>query len=317
MNPIPIFTPQMPLQLQRPVIHPDRTSRPLFESTGHFFIYPGASEAIWDKEFESITRPLDSQSDIGPQKSDTFHQAPTKPPQTPQDGDELARTAGLLVESVRDSQNPKFQKSQFMNLMKQLRDREVVVDGDRMVENASGASSGSMEWARDFRTDVKGKGRSIDNIDSSAVRPTLVSADDLGSRRAFRSFTRGFSQSRVDERQLDVDEITEETHLGQKDDPNDAYFRQDNEEYIQYWNGHRTEQLQHATSSKTQSADWDRMQQQWELFEANATGIKPVDGYQFQTNNPYLLGDKSRNRQHMIHLGIQESSYEVCLSLST
>jgi hypothetical protein len=49
------------------------------------------------------------------------------------DPDALARTAGQLLDSVKDNQSDKFQKSQFLELMRQLRDREVRVEGDKIV----------------------------------------------------------------------------------------------------------------------------------------------------------------------------------------
>ncbi|TGZ85027.1 hypothetical protein EX30DRAFT_337453 [Ascodesmis nigricans] len=51
-----------------------------------------------------------------------------------QDGDELARTAGQLLESVKGDSSEKFQKSNFLALMRKLRDHEVVIQGDTMVE---------------------------------------------------------------------------------------------------------------------------------------------------------------------------------------
>ena len=49
------------------------------------------------------------------------------------DADELARTAGELLDNVRHDQNPKFQNSSFLSLMRQLRDREVHVEGDKII----------------------------------------------------------------------------------------------------------------------------------------------------------------------------------------
>ena len=50
------------------------------------------------------------------------------------DPDELARTAGQLLDSVKDNQSQKFQESTFLSLMRRIRDREVRVEGDKMVE---------------------------------------------------------------------------------------------------------------------------------------------------------------------------------------
>ncbi|KAF2638149.1 hypothetical protein P280DRAFT_471810 [Massarina eburnea CBS 473.64] len=54
--------------------------------------------------------------------------------QPPHDSDEMAETAGKLLERVADNTSEKFQKSNFLELMRRLRDREVRVEGDKMVE---------------------------------------------------------------------------------------------------------------------------------------------------------------------------------------
>ena len=50
------------------------------------------------------------------------------------DADELAKTAGDLLDKVKGDTSKKFQESNFLSLMKQLRDREVVVSGDKIVD---------------------------------------------------------------------------------------------------------------------------------------------------------------------------------------
>ncbi|KAI9881055.1 MAG: hypothetical protein M1830_008937 [Pleopsidium flavum] len=50
------------------------------------------------------------------------------------DSDELARTAGELLDSVKYNQSQKFQESNFLGLMRRLRDREVRVEADKMVD---------------------------------------------------------------------------------------------------------------------------------------------------------------------------------------
>ncbi|KAM5500899.1 hypothetical protein McanMca71_004756 [Microsporum canis] len=46
------------------------------------------------------------------------------------ESDELSRTAGELLDRVSHDQSQKFKESNFLALMRQLRDREIVVDGD-------------------------------------------------------------------------------------------------------------------------------------------------------------------------------------------
>lgn len=50
------------------------------------------------------------------------------------DADELARTAGELLDNVKHDQSRKFRESNFLSLMRQLRDREVQVEGDKIVD---------------------------------------------------------------------------------------------------------------------------------------------------------------------------------------
>lgn len=50
------------------------------------------------------------------------------------DDEELALTAGQLLDSVADNTTEKFKQSQFLALMRKLRDHEIRVEGERMVE---------------------------------------------------------------------------------------------------------------------------------------------------------------------------------------
>lgn len=296
------------------------------------------SEAVWDKEFDNMSAtPVASIEDSLNQwlDSDSGQQQETqRKAQPPPDGDELARTAGLLVDSVRDEQNPKFKNSQFLGLMQQLRDREITVEGDKMVPSTAGATG----WASEFQnqTDSKGKGKAVDRDIFNL--PTRTPEESLNSRKAYRSLVRGIDDSQLAGATVPADMLSRmdqpELHYNSQyrsmaqsprtvaqaaaasdtataQDPEDTYFDQENAEYAQYWSAHHSEPAQHAIPGASQSAEWDRMQREWELFEANATGIKPVDNYQFQTNNPYLLGERSRTRQHMMHLNGPQSFYEV------
>jgi hypothetical protein len=48
--------------------------------------------------------------------------------------DDMAATAGKLLESVADNTSDKFQNSQFLGLMRKLRDRELRVEVDKIVQ---------------------------------------------------------------------------------------------------------------------------------------------------------------------------------------
>jgi hypothetical protein len=50
------------------------------------------------------------------------------------DSDELARTAGQLLEKLNHEQSQKFKESSFLALMRRIRDREVHIEGDEFRE---------------------------------------------------------------------------------------------------------------------------------------------------------------------------------------
>jgi peroxin-5 len=232
------------------------------------------AESLWDREFQSQETALSAQTPthaeplITPNAA-TAEASSSQEPGTRQIDEELARTAGQLVETVKDEVNPKFKESAFMGLMRQLRDGEVVVEGDRMVEAGP--------EVRGSARDVKGKGR---------VGGGQMFVPRDGVQRV------GVQQQGHEEK----DQV----------DPNDAYFRAENEEFIRYWNDH------HDTQNLTRADTWDYLQEQWDRFEATSIGIRPVDTYQFQLSNPYLLGNSSARD------GVQRqrNAHEVrCLSL--
>jgi peroxin-5 len=198
---------------------------------------------------------------------------------------------------VKHEQNPKFQKSQFMNLMKQLRDGEVIVDGNQVVQ-----SDGTRTSASASTLDVKGKGRAIDPTVSTHTSG-LQNAPSEFAAHGGGYIAQHHQQQGQGHEQNSVSESKDQDMAQQqeREDPNDAYFRQENAEYMKYWGEGR----QDTTGTSAEAAMWDRLQEDWDNFEAISSGIKPVTRYVFQENNPYLLGESSstssRTRHHMQH----------------
>jgi hypothetical protein len=95
---------------------------------------------------------LEEQERIG---ADQIHDPNQQENQHEQDDpDALARTAARLLDSVRHDQSDKFQKSQFLELMRQFRDREAVVDGDKIV----GTDGRGMDTAMSGQEQGQGRG---------------------------------------------------------------------------------------------------------------------------------------------------------------
>ena len=110
-------------------------------------------EVQWDREFEdveaSLSRAHTSQNTIIQEREDVLAENSTH---RQLEQDDLARTAGLLVDTIRGEQNPKFKNSQFLNLMRKLRDGDVVVNGEDLVERSSLPPE-------TLSADAKGKGK--------------------------------------------------------------------------------------------------------------------------------------------------------------
>ena len=226
----------------------------------------GVTESFWDREFQSLTNALTSQSQL----QQPQHQKPmTQAQSSPRENDELARTAGMLVDSVREEVNPKFKNSQFLGLMRQLRDGEVVVDGNKMVD-AGEANSGVDV---DVMGKGKGKSRAVHFMDGAEE------GGDFGSQQ-FRpiiqqSPLQGQHQNQVEQEQ-------------ESEDPNDVYFRQENRDFAEYWTNYHSATA-HVAGPSAEARAWADMQREWDRFEATSTGIRPVDaveGYRLRKGIP-------------------------------
>lgn len=84
--------------------------------------------------------PLDTDQQILPEGMIREEQEEPKE-NTRNDDDALAATAQELLEKVENNQSDKFRNSQFLGLMRKLRDREVKVEGDKMVETVSNTTT--------------------------------------------------------------------------------------------------------------------------------------------------------------------------------
>jgi len=82
---------------------------------------------------EHLSRMVDEEKMRTPQNEQQEQEEQKQQQQPNNDADELAQTARQLLESVSDNMSEKFQQSTFLALMRQLRDKEVTVQGDKMV----------------------------------------------------------------------------------------------------------------------------------------------------------------------------------------
>jgi hypothetical protein len=101
-----------------------------------------AQDAVTDQDPEILTNGLASRLSLGNVLgSERILENTSKAEHVARDENELARTAGELLDKFKYEKNPKFENSSFLTLMRQLRDREVHVEGDRLVDVSSAQDS--------------------------------------------------------------------------------------------------------------------------------------------------------------------------------
>ncbi|KIK44889.1 hypothetical protein CY34DRAFT_590141 [Suillus luteus UH-Slu-Lm8-n1] len=229
---------------------------------------PQTDQMSWDKEFQSQETMLNAH--VVP-VAESVHAAPKSVPQ-----DDMAQLAARVIDAVQGEQNPKFHQSQFMSLMRQFRDGEVIVEEDKIVPSESSIAA---------HVNVKGKGRAVDIPVREVQEPVQVHSVPAGSIQGYQG-------------SVELNEAYRHQHNTNNAD--DAYFQQENEEFSKYWDAHYTGPVPHTISAGEQGS-WHELQRDWDAFEATSTGIKALTNYQFQENNPYLLGDSSKTRHHGMH----------------
>ncbi|KAI0374062.1 TPR-like protein [Pilatotrama ljubarskyi] len=261
---------------------------------------PQIDAAKWDQEFRSQELSLNSANSTASAPAAPVAAERTEAASRAHEADELARTAGVLLDTVQGETNPKFKNSAFMGLMRQLRDREVILEGNDFVQRDDAAPGAPLS------ADAKGKGRAVDaptGVGGFMQLPTLQ-----------RPVAGMSEQGMADSAQSTADASRA------VEDPNDAYFRQENEDYIAMsaaamQPGHVAYGTTSQSRQNLQTNEWDNLQLDWDAFEATSTGIRPLSAYQFQPNNPYLHGEASRTRHHLAHGGGPQTLYESVLEL--
>lgn len=111
-------------------------------------------ENSWEKEF--VAHEADNWVEEFTQQEERLAEEAARSGESDETKAALARTAGLLLTAVQDSANPKFKQSKFMEFMKQLRDGEVAIEGNKVVEqtgaweNEFARKEGGEAWADEF-----------------------------------------------------------------------------------------------------------------------------------------------------------------------
>ncbi|SJX62154.1 related to peroxisomal targeting signal receptor [Sporisorium reilianum f. sp. reilianum] len=300
-----------------------------------------------------------------------------------QERDELARTAGRLVSSVEHDQSSKFRQSNFLDLMRKIRDKQAGIHGDNIVENADmaaadAATSSSLDkgkakahepqsqqeaysWANQMaaigglshlppsvqrslaknnalQSDVPAHLRTQQEIQNHQALNDLWAEEDARSeaieKQAMRESAQAFVgdggdvSARMREDDADAREFERYQRIGAniphastfnrrwEEDMNRSADQMDDDELD--FVGRRWEGTKGRGYPSAQTAEWDKLQSDWDNFEVTSAGIRPATvpqqaaasasvvtamqpapAYRFLSDNPYIAS----TRHHAAHAG--------------
>lgn len=228
------------------------------------------------------------------------------------DKEALARTAAMLLETVDTESNPKFKQSNFMALMHKLRNKEVSIEGNKMVET-KGKNVGG-DWASEFGQRYEGRNATRSWADDFVQQAGSSSSGNMWkdefARNAERSWAEDFAVSHNHGGEsssstaipsggdwaAEFNRATNGAGQASQSDMERIFGKgTEMDDWVQQYN----ENIAHLKTSK--DAEWDDMQKDWERFKPEqGLGYRAVnpeyDTYNFMTDNPYLVNPDAIDR---------------------
>ncbi|KAG1584777.1 hypothetical protein G6F48_007682 [Rhizopus delemar] len=190
----------------------------------------------------------------------------------------LAKTATMLLDSVDIESNPKFKNSQFMHLMRRLRDNEVQVEGNKMVE-----TKGKSGWASEFESTL-----SRQSPDGFTANMNRLQSGNMMSTEFIQNAGGGFTEDFYFEQKQHpssdgwASEFDQHNEIG-TEEPH-KLLGTEPEDWLNEFD-RNMDQLK-----KNQDREWSDMQKNWDESEQGYRDIgSEYDVYNFAMSNPYLL----------------------------
>ncbi|CAG8588766.1 1018_t:CDS:2 [Acaulospora morrowiae] len=234
-------------------------------------------EGSWESEFNAQEKQENINSEIGTSK------------------DELSKNAGKIIELVANETNPKFKNSMFMSFMRKLRDHEVHIEGNKVVEQKSPVSK--VDWAREFETQHK------DNWASEFKGHQVNAASD---------WSQEFITDHNSERSFDIYDNQVNHTSSQNFEPTPTA----NIKNWKDWASEFQQSLSEDTAAKdlenlingTADSSWgEEFDKDWNEYQPYSMGYKTSYNYKFRLNNPYLSRSKSLHEITVPNQEIQDS----------
>ncbi|KAJ2309803.1 hypothetical protein IWW54_003536 [Coemansia sp. RSA 2705] len=205
--------------------------------------------------------------------------------------DDLARTAAQILDSVRDSANPKFKDSEFLSFMKQLADKQATIDGDQVVaaDKQKQAETGGPTWATEFEK----RADELINRESAARAAEQTPGD--GSIVS-EEFARGLERNWAEEFEQALDGPLQESAVSGHPQDIDVGtgLQQPSSEYAHGeadgdWLERFKDNIQPMLTE--QEREWLDTQKEWESLSSLEASYRATDPelsvYHFQRGNHY------------------------------
>ncbi|KAG2206128.1 hypothetical protein INT47_003777 [Mucor saturninus] len=238
-----------------------------------------ATPVTWEKEFAA------QETSWATEFEDQQQQQPIT---ANNDNEALARTAAMLLDSVDVEANPKFKNSQFMSLMRKLRDSEVAIEGDKMVETKG-------KWASEFEQEKGGDWANQFTQNAGSARSGNMWSSEF-AQKAERGWTDEFHHEKNQHKQPGdwASEFSKQSSNMSPQEMQQLFGKgTETDDWVQQYN----KNISHLKTA--QDHEWDSMQKDWEKFNPAEQGLgyrasnPEYNIYNFTTNNPYLLNPQA------------------------
>ncbi|KAJ2811966.1 hypothetical protein GGI24_006748, partial [Coemansia furcata] len=234
--------------------------------------------------------------------------------------DDLAETANRILESVRNSANPKFKNSEFFSFMHQLADRQAIISGDQVVTGQKGKQAESQAvsaasgptWATEFER----RAEELVNRESATARTSEQTPQD--GKIFSEGFARGLERNWAEEFEQTLSGPLKESSVSGHPQEMDVKLDQPSSQYIHSeaqddWLEQFKDKIQPMLSE--QDREWLDTQKEWEKLNGAEVAHRAVDPelniYRFQADNYYAQMPPDALKDAIRHM--QQSSESASL----
>ncbi|TPX31063.1 hypothetical protein SmJEL517_g05519 [Synchytrium microbalum] len=302
------------------------------------------TEAAFEKAFEQAQQSSSWEEEFAKEQTSWADEFVTQQAEVNVDStDALSKTAGMLLDIVSTSTNPKFKESKFMAFMQKLRDQEVAIEGNKVVEQTppvrgeawaqqfqqqeqswedefttpgARALASSDGWTNEFASSQNREASWAEEYGETAFAnpPKVRTAEDWAQE--FQAGLHTDSSARWEAefeqfRQNALERNEAGDNLGETEDYQE--MEKAFKEYygMQDWVREYKNKVADEISRDPQNEEWDAMEKNWDEYNSPALAYRAndprYDNYEFMPNNPYLSRPAPYLENPLSHRNLTES----------